>query len=159
MRVLSIDPGFGRCGFAVMEKGSLNKYVILFSECFETDTEANFSERLEVVGKKLEVIIKKYNPDIVAIEKIFFQKNKKTAMDVSQVIGALSYIAESAEIPVKNYTPNEVKSSITGNGNANKKQVEFMVKQMVDIDPNKKMIDDEYDAIAVGITCLSDRSV
>ena len=159
MRVLSIDPGFGRCGFAVMEKGSLNKYVILFSECFETDTEANFSERLEVVGKKLEVMIKKYNPDIVAIEKIFFQKNKKTAMDVSQVIGALSYIAESAEIPVKNYTPNEVKSSITGNGNANKKQVEFMVKQMVDIDPNKKMIDDEYDAIAVGITCLSDRSV
>ena len=159
MRVLSIDPGFGRCGFAVMEKGSLNKYVILFSECFETDTETNFSERLEVVGKKLEVMIKKYNPDIVAIEKIFFQKNKKTAMDVSQVIGALSYIAESAEIPVKNYTPNEVKSSITGNGNANKKQVEFMVKQMVDIDPNKKMIDDEYDAIAVGITCLSDRSV
>ena len=159
MRVLSIDPGFGRCGFAVMEKGSLNKYVILFSECFETDTGANFSERLEVVGKKLEVIIKKYNPDIVAIEKIFFQKNKKTAMDVSQVIGALSYIAESAEIPVKNYTPNEVKNSITGNGNANKKQVEFMVKQMVDIDPNKKMIDDEYDAIAVGITCLSDRSV
>ena len=159
MRVLSIDPGFGRCGFAVMEKGSLNKYVILFSECFETDTEANFSERLEVVGKKLEVMIKKYNPDIVAIEKIFFQKNKKTAMDVSQVIGALSYIAESAEIPVKNYTPNEIKSSITGNGNANKKQVEFMVKQMVDIDPNKKMIDDEYDAIAVGITCLSDRSV
>ena len=159
MRVLSIDPGFGRCGFAVMEKGSLNKYIILFSECFETDTEANFSERLEVVGKKLEVMIKKYNPDIVAIEKIFFQKNKKTAMDVSQVIGALSYIAESAEIPVKNYTPNEVKSSITGNGNANKKQVEFMVKQMVDIDPNKKMIDDEYDAIAIGITCLSDRSV
>ena len=159
MRVLSIDPGFGRCGFAVMEKGSLNKYVILFSECFETDTEANFSERLELIGKKLEVMIKKYNPDIVAIEKIFFQKNKKTAMDVSQVIGALSYIAESAEIPVKNYTPNEIKSSITGNGNANKKQVEFMVKQMVDIDPNKKMIDDEYDAIAVGITCLSDRSV
>ena len=159
MRVLSIDPGFGRCGFAVMEKGSLNKYIILFSECFETNTEANFSERLEVVGKKLEVMIKKYNPDVVAIEKIFFQKNKKTAMDVSQVIGALSYIAESAEIPVKNYTPNEVKSSITGNGNANKKQVEFMVKQMVDIDPNKKMIDDEYDAIAVGITCLSDRSV
>ncbi len=151
MKVLSIDPGFGRVGIAVLEKKNGSKEEILFSECFETSSSYNFNKRLILIGEEINKIISKFNPNAVAIEKLFFNTNQKTAINVAQIYGMIQYIALSNEIKFYEYTPLQVKVAITGNGRATKKDVFFMLKRLVKIE-KKKAIDDEYDAIAVGIT-------
>lgn len=154
MRVISIDPGYGRCGIAVVSKDkNETKERLVFSECFETDKEDTFHERLSALGKEVENVIKEYNPDICAIEKLYFNSNQKTAMKVSQVRGMIAYIALSHDLSVFEYTPLEIKNAITGYGKSSKRQVVDMLHNLIKI-PKKIKYDDEYDAIATGITCL-----
>ena len=93
-------------------------------------------------------------PDAAALEEIFFEKNAKTAMQVSEVRGALTYIAASKRLAVHQYTPGEVKVAVTGHGASDKRAVALMVGKLVAVPPGKRL-DDELDAIAVGITCLA----
>ena len=151
MIILSIDPGYDRVGFSVIEKEGENNKLI-YSECFETERKNDFYDRLYLVGKRFEELIKKHKPDVVAIEKIFFASNKKTGISVSNVIGSLIYISRSNNIKVLEYTPKEVKLALTGDGSADKDQIHKMLKHFVDLE-EKKAKDDEYDSIAVGITC------
>lgn len=153
MKVLSIDPGFGRTGFAVIEKNG-GKETLVFSECFVTSKNVEFSERLVAVGDQLKKIIQEYSPDHIAIEELFFKNNQKTVMQVSEARGALLYVAASAGVPVHEYTPLQIKVAITGYGASDKDQVAFMVKKLVDL-PDKKRLDDELDAIACGLTHLA----
>lgn len=153
MKVLAIDPGFDRIGFAVLEKVS-GKETLLFSECFQTDKKNNFCERLLSLGKELERLVQKYSPDAIAIEELFFKNNQKTVMQVSEARGALLYVASSVGIPVYEYTPLQIKVAITGYGKSDKEQVSFMVRKLIHLSDTKRL-DDELDAIACGLTHLA----
>jgi len=153
MKVLAIDPGFGRCGVAVVEKTN-GKEVLLYSDCIETSPEQPFPERLAAVAKECTELIRKYAPDAVALEKLFFSKNQKTAMQVAEVRGALIESATRFGVPVFEYAPGEVKSAAAGSGSADKTQVSKMLHVLIRIE-KEIAFDDEYDAIAIGITHLA----
>ena len=153
MRVLAFDPGFERLGAAVVEKIN-GKEVLVHSECIRTPATHPFPERLRMLGEAAEALIKKWKPDAVAIEELYFEKNAKTAMKVGAVSGVLAYVAASRGLPLYEYTPLEVKVAVTGYGKSEKTAVAAMVARLVRL-PDKKRLDDEIDAIAVGITCLA----
>ena len=155
MRVLGIDPGYERLGIAVVEK-TTGKERVVFSECFKTDAKLEFIERLELLCKRVRELIKEYQPEKLGIETLFFTTNKKTAMRVAEVRGALLYIAKEKELLIKEINPLEVKVAVGGHGRATKDEVMKMVKMLVEMpDKNKKNSDDELDAIAIAVTALN----
>ena len=153
MKVLAIDPGYGRIGFAVIEKREPQNKLI-FSECFETNKDTEFEKRLSLIGERLRDIVQIYKPDCAAIEKLFFSKNKKTALYTAEVRGMCVYIAKKQSMEITEYTPNQIKNAVTGNSNATKKDIIRMVPRLIPTGGKKKH-DDEYDAIAIGITHLA----
>ena len=154
MKILSIDPGFERVGIAVIEKTNLKKDVLVFSECFKTRADIPFYERLKKIGTEVENIIKKYKPESLAIEKLYFTTNQKTVMGVSEARGAIIYVASKNDLLVYEYTPPQIKVAVTGYGKASKEMVMSMVPKLIDVDININS-DDELDAIAIGLTCLA----
>jgi len=154
MNILSIDPGFERIGIAVIEKTSLNKDVLVFSECFKTSAKIPFCERLEKIGTRVEEVIKKYKPVALAIEKLYFTTNQKTVMGVSEARGVIVYVCAKNNLPVYEYTPPQIKVAVTGYGKASKENIMSMVPKLIDIDKHINS-DDELDAIAIGLTCLA----
>ncbi len=153
MKVLAIDPGYGRCGMAVLERIG-TKDVLIFSTCVETDAKTEFAERLHKVVSVCESLLFAHKPDHVAMEKLFFKANRTTAMKVAEVRGALINAAAATKIPVHEYSPAEIKSATAGYGKADKKQIATMLHVLVRIETHIKH-DDEYDAIAVGVTHLA----
>lgn len=153
MRVFAIDPGYGRCGVAVVERTS-GKDTLLYSDCVETSSKDEFPERLAAVADACARLMNEYRPDALALEKLYFQKNQKTAMRVAEVRGALIETAARHEVPVFEYGPGQVKSAVAGSGNADKTAVAVMVRALMKI-PKDIKHDDEYDAIAIGITHLA----
>lgn len=153
MKVLAIDPGYGRCGVAVLEKVD-GKEKWIYSACIETSAKVPFTERLSHVAGECERLIKEYEPGAVALERLYFNNNAKTAMQVAEVRGAILHAAASAGIPTFEYTPGEIKNATTGFGKADKKQIAQMLHMLLKIE-KKVTLDDEYDAIAVGITHLA----
>jgi len=150
MRVLAVDPGYEKMGVAILEKHN-SKEILLFSECFKTDRKLPANERLCALGKEIEKVIESYKPEALAIEKLFFTENQKTVMRVSEARGVIIYEATRAGLSVFEYTPLEVKVAITSYGRSEKNQIKFMVEKLVKV--NKKIKeDDEYDAIALGLT-------
>ena len=154
MKVLGIDPGYGRCGVAVLEKNNGGKEMLLYSDCIETSAKADFGARLMHVADECARLIREHTPDVVALEKLYFQTNQKTAMHVAEVRGALLNVAAGIDIPVFEYTPGEVKSAVAGSGRADKIAVAKMIHALVKID-KKINHDDEYDAIAIALTHLA----
>ncbi|OGC88745.1 crossover junction endodeoxyribonuclease RuvC [Candidatus Adlerbacteria bacterium RIFOXYC1_FULL_48_26] len=153
MRVLAFDPGFERLGIAIVEKVG-GKEVLLHSECVRTSAKLTFPQRLAELGVAVQATIDAWQPGCVAVESVFFEKNAKTAMDVAAVRGMLLYIASSVGLPAHEYTPLQVKVAITGYGKSDKAAIAAMIPRLVTI-PEKKRLDDEMDAIAVGLTCLA----
>ncbi len=160
MRVLAIDPGYGRCGVAVLERlpaqaGTQGgKEIVLYSDCIETSAKEDFPTRLGAVASECARLIKKHKPDSLAMEKLYFSTNQKTAMQVAEVRGAIIGVAAESGVPVFEYTPGEIKSAAGGSGRADKRQVAAMLHVLVKIEKKIKH-DDEYDAIAVGVTHLA----
>lgn len=150
MIILGIDPGFDRLGCAILnkEKG-VNK--IIYSTCFLSDRKLSYEKRILGLGEKIKKIITKYKPDVLAIEKLFFTKNKKTAMQIAEVRGMILYLASLYNLSVCEFTPPQIKITITGYGNADKTQVQKMLKQELKL-KNLPKYDDESDAIGVAIT-------
>lgn len=153
MRVIAIDPGYGRCGVAIVEKQS-GKESWIYSDCIETRSKDGFVERLAQIVAECERLMKEHQPDALAMERLFFNNNQKTVMQVAEVRGAILNAAAVAGIPTFEYTPGQVKSATTGSGNADKKQITSMLHMLLRINKTIKY-DDEYDAIAVGITHLA----
>lgn len=151
MRILSIDPGYERLGVAILEKNKGQKEMLVFSECFKTSAKLPHNERLALIGNRIKEIIKKYKPERMATEKLFFSGNQKTAMLVAEARGVILYSGSSSGLEIFEYTPNEVKIAITGYGRSEKKQMIDMVKKLIVVD-SKKSSDDEFDAIAIGLT-------
>lgn len=151
--ILGIDPGYDRLGIAVLS-GSAQKPELLYSDCFITSRKDVHEKRLSTLGNEIKSILKKWSPGSVGIEEVFFSDNRKTALLVSQALGVIVYEASQAGIPVAYYTPAQVKIATTGYGKSTKQQITFMLEKLMKI-PKKKILDDEYDAIAVGLTHLA----
>jgi len=150
MKVIAIDPGYERMGVAIIEKEK-GKENLLFSECFKTSSKLPHEERLKLIGQEIESLIKKYKPEAMAIETLFFKTNQKTAMHVSEARGVMLYVASTLGLSVKEFSPMAIKIAVTGYGNSDKEQVTLMVQKLIKIEKEIKY-DDEYDAIAVGLT-------
>lgn len=157
MKILGIDPGYGRCGVCVIDASSRPE-TVLFSDCIETKGSTDMFERFKIVSDAVLSAIKLYQPQVMAIEKLFFDKNTKTAIDVAQVRGALMMIAAQENLQLFEYTPAQIKVAVTGYGKASKRDVIFMIPKLVKsekISSGVKIIDDEYDAIATALTCAA----
>lgn len=153
MKVIGIDPGYDRLGVAVLEHIPGGERL-LHSECIETDKTETLPERIFFAGQAIHKILTEHKPDGVALETIFFNKNQKTAIGVAQTRGVIVYLAQLAGCKVFEYGPQEIKIAVTGYGKSDKSAVIDMVKRLVTNAP-LSALDDEYDAIAVGITCLA----
>ncbi len=153
MRVIAIDPGYDRLGVAVMENTS-GAEVLLYSTCIESARSDTLPDRLLTIGNCFVEIVKEYKPDSMAIETLFFNKNIKTAIGVAQARGTLLYLAKQSGCAVYEFGPQEIKTAVTGYGKSDKKGVIDMIIRLVKNAP-LKALDDEYDAIAIGVTCLA----
>ncbi|MDO8617423.1 MAG: crossover junction endodeoxyribonuclease RuvC [Candidatus Uhrbacteria bacterium] len=149
LRVLGIDPGFDRMGLGVIDqRGSHLTWV--FHGCKKTSTKDDFSTRLQNIRDELTLVIKKYKPDVAAVEQLFFQTNAKTAMKVGMARGVILLALADASLPLVEMTPQQLKQGMTGWGAASKKQIQEMVKRML----NLKQIpqpDDAADALGIAI--------
>jgi crossover junction endodeoxyribonuclease RuvC len=155
MRILGIDPGFERLGIAILEKSKGDKKEkVVFSECFKTRAELEFSERLNLIGKRVKEIIKEYKPEVLSIETLFLNTNQKTVMRVAEARGVVIYEAAQAHLKIFEASPPQIKIATTGYGKSDKAQIIKMVKILVEIDKSKKS-DDELDAIAIAITAFA----
>lgn len=156
MRILAIDPGYERVGVAILEKrfSGPKREEVLHSECFKTSAEIPHQDRLKLIGEKIKQEIEKWSPKRLAIETLFFNKNHKTAMAVSEARGVIIFQAVSADLEIFQYSPLQVKIAVTGYGRADKDQIVAMVKALTKLE-KKEAQDDEFDAIAIGLTCLA----
>lgn len=152
MRILAIDPGFDRMGVAVVE-GNPSRPVLVWSTCF-MPKKGLVEARLAEVSGEVTQVIKKYAPNALAIETLFFSINKKTALKVAEARGAILAAAGTTSLRVIECSPQEVKLAVTGHGGADKSAVARMLPHLLDL-PTRKRVDDELDAIAIGITALA----
>ena len=136
-----------------MEHGP-ERESLLYSTCVETEKKDPLSERLEALGDTFEALLQQYKPQAIGVENVFFNKNQKTAIGVAEARGVILFLAQKNGCMVYEFGPQEIKVAVTGYGKSDKKGVIDMVKRLVPNSPTKAH-DDEYDAIAVGITCLS----
>ncbi len=153
--ILGIDPGYGRCGLCVIDN-TLRPETVLFSDCVETKQTTDLFERFQIVAEAVRSAISLYKVEVMAIEKLFFDKNTKTAMDVAQLRGALMLIAAEENLKLFEYTPAQIKVAVTGYGRASKRDLISMIPRLVTserLTSGTKILDDEYDAIATALTC------
>lgn len=154
-RVLGIDPGYDRLGLAVIE-GDPSRPTHIWSECV-TPQKGPAASRLAAVYAAVEEAIRTYAPNAVALETLLFSSNKTTAIGVAEARGAALAAAGIHQLPILEFSPGTVKLAVTGYGAADKKAVMAMVPKLLAL-PEKKRLDDEFDAIAVAIAGLSTRS-
>lgn len=154
MTLIAIDPGYERMGVAVLSRGANNKHTLLLSDCWKTSTRLPFHERLRDLGTRLEALITETKPAAIALEKLYFETNQKTAMHIAEVRGMLMYIATRSDLVLYEYTPLEIKVAVAGYGKAGKRDVMKMIPLLITMTGAPKH-DDEYDAIAVGLTCFA----
>ncbi len=153
MTVIAIDPGYDRIGVAILEQDFIKKpsEQVIFSTCITTNPRQNFYERMCFVQNELLKIITRFQPNHLAIEELYFSKNTKTALRVAEAKGIIISVALNQNIPITEIHPNHIKIAITGYGNATKSDILFMLPKLINIEQTKKL-DDELDAIAIGIT-------
>ncbi len=149
--ILAIDPGYDRCGVAVIKTGTVT--TIEHSWCITTDKKESNAQRLAVIFKNIDEAIATYTPDAIALETLFFSVNKKTVMAVAESRGVIVVLAGIHTIPLIELSPQAVKLGMTGSGNADKTSVQKMVALTLKIDISKKL-DDEIDAIALGMAAV-----
>ncbi|MDE2116937.1 MAG: crossover junction endodeoxyribonuclease RuvC [Patescibacteria group bacterium] len=159
MKLIAIDPGYERLGIAVIEKtpqsqrGS-GKETLVYSDCFKTDKALPHNERLGLVAAELDRVIDEFAPAALCLETLFFSVNQKTAIKVAEVRGVILAAAAKHDLKVYEYGPGQIKVAVTGYGKSDKAQVMSMIPRLIRITKPIKH-DDEYDAIAVGLTCFA----
>lgn len=151
IRILGIDPGLETTGVSILDV-NCGKYQPLYSNCIITKRTKPICDRLEEIYLKINKIIKEYHPDCMAIEKIFFNVNTKTAMDVGQARGVTILAGSINKIKIYEYTPLEIKQAVAGYGKASKSQIRYMLQVILrvreDFFPKK---DDAWDAMAASV--------
>ncbi|MGL5656553.1 MAG: crossover junction endodeoxyribonuclease RuvC [Fusobacteriaceae bacterium] len=156
MRVLGIDPGTAIVGFGIIDYEN-RAYKVIDYGCIFTDKDLSLDERLLIIFNEMESLIKKYEPQELAIEELFFFKNSKTVISVGQARGVIVLSGMKNGLKTAGYTPLQVKMGITGYGKAEKKQVQEMVKRILKLDEIPKP-DDAADALAIAVTHINSLS-
>lgn len=156
MIILGIDPGTAATGYGLIKKDRDLK--IIDYGCIRTETKFSTAERLEQINKRLVKIIKKHKPQKIAVENLFFFKNVKTAIKVSQARGVILATAAQMRTPVEEYTPLQIKQAVTGYGRADKNQIQKMVKLLLRLKETPKP-DDAADALATAICCANNNRI
>lgn len=150
MLALGIDPGTAICGYGLVEQ-SQGRLIAKTYGAITTSPQARMQDRLLKIYMELDIIVKKFQPQVIGVEKLFFGKNSKTAIPVGQARGIILLCAAQNNLDVVEITPNEVKMSITGYGGATKEQVIYMVTKILNLaEPPKP--DDVADALAIAIS-------
>ena len=150
MKILGIDPGIGICGFGLIKTSGINDSKVLDYGAITTEVDAPLPSRLKELYDSLEQVFKETQPDLVAIEKLFFSKNITTGIAVAEARGIVLLVAEQSSIQVYEYTPNEIKKTLTGYGAADKSQIQEMVRLHLGL-KEKPRPDDAADALALAI--------
>jgi len=157
MIILGIDPGTATTGYGVVENNKGKLRAVDYG-CILTDKKLKMPERLDFLAGELKKIIKKYQPQAMAVEELFFFKNTKTIITVGQARGVILFIGKNigkkTRLDIYEYTPLQVKQAVVGYGRADKKQVQSMVKAILGLKSIPKP-DDAADALAVAICCDS----
>ncbi len=152
MIILGIDPGLANTGYAIIEFEKKEIESIAYG-CIETSSEEKKEKRILKIHQALSKIIKKYNPDKIAVEQLFFAKNVSSALIVGQALGITCLCAAEKNIPLYEYTPLQIKQAITGYGKADKEQVQKMLKCILKLKKIPKP-DHAADALAVAFCCF-----
>jgi crossover junction endodeoxyribonuclease RuvC len=152
MLTLGIDPGTSLTGFGVIEESN-NKLKLIDCGCINTTKIKSKEKKLLIIFQQLEKLLEKFSPKYVAVEKLFFSKNVKTALAVGEARGISLLLAAKNRIELAEYTPSEVKLAITGYGKATKNQIQYMVKNILGLKDVPKP-DDVADALAIAICHL-----
>ncbi len=149
MIVIGIDPGTATTGYGVVESKKEDLWCL---ECgvIETSKKLSPSKRLSILNEELSLIIRKYHPKLIAVESIYFFKNLKTALPVSQAKGVIMMTAEKEKVPIYDFTPLQIKMAITGYGRADKKQMQGMIKIILRLEKTPRP-DDVADALGAAI--------
>ena len=153
MIILGIDPGYALAGWGIIKKEG-QKLALVKYGCFATPKHMPHAERLKFLSDNLHKVIRKYKPEVLAIEELFFFKNLKTAIKVAEAKGVILATAINFKLRIEEFTPLQIKQAVVGYGRADKNQVGQMVKLIL----NLKTIpqpDDAADAVAVAITCAN----
>lgn len=151
MRIIGIDPGTGILGFGVIDVGPRNNISLVTAGVITTPAHTPLDERLEEIFDGLTEIIAETKPEQMSIEKLFFARNVTTAMSVSHARGVAMLTGRKAKLPIAEYTPMQIKQSLTGYGKADKKQIQEMVRMQLNLKEVPKP-DDAADALAAAIT-------
>lgn len=153
--LIAFDPGYDRLGVSVFS-GTAHNPNLLFSTCITTDKKDAHHVRLGVIYKQASTLIETYSPTGLALETLYFAQNTTTALKVAEVRGVLLGLAGFHNLEVFEHTPQQVKLAVTGYGNAKKNEVIRMTQRLFP-SISKKALDDEYDAVAVGLCALVSR--
>lgn len=149
MRILGIDPGYAIVGFGIVDYSGAN-FAPLEYGAILTEAHTEFPQRLKSISEDMDFILDKFRPDCMSIEKLFFNSNQKTGIDVAQARGVIILSAVKHDVPVFEYTPLQVKQSVVGYGRAEKKQVMDMTRRILKLEQIPKP-DDAADALALAI--------
>ncbi len=150
MLVLGLDPGTATTGYGFVRATPDGRFTAIDYGVILTPAKTPLAERLQMLYERLQVLLRRYPPDGAAVEKLFFQKNVTTAMSVGQARGVLLLALAQAGLSVAEYTPNEIKESVTGYGSAGKMQVQRMVQMLLGLEAPPRP-DDAADALAVAL--------
>ena len=156
--ILGIDPGIADTGWGVIKKDNNGNFICLDYGSIKTKASFKLADRLEVLNKDLNKIIKKYKPNLVSIEELFFCQNVKTALIVGQARGVVMLTASQNKLPIVEFTPLQVKQAVSTYGKASKMQVQKMVKILLNLDDIPRP-DDAADALAVAICAANSWNV
>jgi crossover junction endodeoxyribonuclease RuvC len=151
--VVGIDPGVSRCGYGVVSRGRGGDLAALAMGVIRTPRSAPLPERLALLAAELDRLVSESRPSAVAVERVLFQANTRTAMSVGQASGLALAIAGRARVPVSHYSPNEMKLAVTGDGRADKAQVQAMVTRVLAL-PTTPRPADAADALALCVCHL-----
>jgi crossover junction endodeoxyribonuclease RuvC len=155
--VLGLDPGTATTGWAILSEKKGGIFTVAYGH-ISTEKNTDEAKRILEINKDLLAIIKKYQPQEAAVEKLFFFKNKKTIIEVGQSRGALLLTLEQNHVKISGYTPLQVKQAITGYGRADKRQVQLMVKNILRLKEIPQP-DDTADAIAIALCHINSRKI
>lgn len=156
MRTIGIDPGTGILGFGVIDVGSRGRAQLVDAGVIRTPVHQPDSDRLFTIYDELKQIIHETQPQIMAVEKLFFAQNVTTAMSVSQARGVVLLLGKQHDLELHEFTPLQIKQAVTGYGKADKRQVQEMVKVILGLQVVPKP-DDAADALAAAICCSMSR--
>lgn len=158
IRIIGIDPGFDRLGVCILDKKGTEE-TLIHSQCITTSKKETFEVRLAEIAEELIKIIKKYQPNELAIETLFFTTNQKTIIPVAEVRGICIYLCHIHDVGINEYSPPQIKVAVTGYGKATKEDISLMIPKILKQPLRTDILDDEIDAIAIALTHSAHRKI